>query len=512
MAKKFNTPPKERLGSINTGFTAQYVSEATAPAITEEVIDDPITRIKLQIDDILTRLRQVEISVADDDQMKFPNLNFGTVKAQGSLQFGNLADIGEGFSGLRIDYPAYDDGTTEWLLSGVNNDAVVAGIDTTGGGYFSQGTIGGWSLAYEQLTADSGNAFLTSGSSSGSPAIGLGATGFGTGTGCWFGKDTDGKYKAFIGDAAGHHITWNGSIFEVVGSITATTGTIGGFTIGEHSLTAGADEYTVGMQSGGSDDWAFYAGASNPASAPFRASKYGSVVCNNLTATGAIKSAVFVYGEVQGTAGTLGVFKSAGKALAFDLSDTTTYIIIEDINGHVQLFEVDDILRVKTGVYDAWLKVTEVTDETTYFVYTVDYCYGSTSGVIPDGTAVIDYGQAGDGYIILTADDTNAPYMSVMGHSGSPWSDSFEYNRQGNLNGFLDYSTDAYGLGTGDSNNFMSYDPTNKLRLRFGQYGINASEAGLDLPALASDDPAYIAGRVTYCPNLKRSLFVGSYE
>ncbi len=482
---KFNTPPKERLGNTQTGYAASVYTEITAAPTT---VPDDLTEVKTRIMEILSRLRVVEIAIENDDQIKFPNQNFGTMKVQGSLQFGNLADMGEGFSGLRIDYPPYDDGTKEWLWSGLNNDSVVSGVDTTGGGYFSQGTIGGWSLAYESFTADSGNAFLTSGSSSGSPAIGLGATAYETGTGCWFGKDTDGVYKAFIGDAGGHHITWNGSIFEVVGSITAPLGNIGGWTIGTTSLTAGTGGTTVGLDSGGINP-AIYAGSATPGSAPARIYNNGDAYFQNVNVNGMLHTVVFSKDTISGTAGTLGIYKSAGKLKTAVNLTTVTSIDIEDpASGHATVFEVDDILRIKNGTLDVWLKVSAITDWTTWYSYTVSNVYGDNSGTILSGTAVIDYGISGDGYIILTADDTNAPFMSVMGHSGSPWSDAVTYIRTGNQNGFLGETVKKFGIGIGDSNTNLKYNPTDKLRLSFAGSKINFNELGQDFSVQNVED------------------------
>jgi hypothetical protein len=66
----------------------------------------------------------------------------------------------------------------------------------------------------------------------------------------------------------------------------------------------------------------------------------------------------------------------------------------------------------------------------------------------------------------MTASDANAPYLSVFTHAGSPWSDITTHLRLGNLNGFLGYSTDLYGIGIGTSDSYFKYDPSNGVRLK----------------------------------------------
>jgi hypothetical protein len=68
-----------------------------------------------------------------------------------------------------------------------------------------------------------------------------GATGYNTGTGFWLGYDTSptAGYKFFVGAASGNKMTWDGSTLAVTGTITATTGTIGGWTIGPTTISSG---------------------------------------------------------------------------------------------------------------------------------------------------------------------------------------------------------------------------------------------------------------------------------
>ena len=66
------------------------------------------------------------------------------------------------------------------------------------------------------------------------------------------------------------------------GEITASKGTIGGYTIGEKNLVG----TNVGMASSSDNGWAFWAGASNAGSAPFRVGHDGQLVATSATITG----------------------------------------------------------------------------------------------------------------------------------------------------------------------------------------------------------------------------------
>jgi parallel beta-helix repeat protein len=66
-----------------------------------------------------------------------------------------------------------------------------------------------------------------------------GGTSYMTGTGFWMGY-TGGAYKLHIGNPLGNFLAWNGTSLTIVGSITASSGTIGGWTIGATTITGGS--------------------------------------------------------------------------------------------------------------------------------------------------------------------------------------------------------------------------------------------------------------------------------
>ena len=83
--------------------------------------------------------------------------------------------------------------------------------------------------------------------------------------------------------------------------------------------------------------------------------------------------------------------------------------------------------------------------------YVVTRESGGTAVAWQKGTALVNLGQSNDGGIYITASESNAPYLSIFTHDGSPWDGLSTKLRVGNLNGFLGYSSDLYGIAIGES-------------------------------------------------------------
>lgn len=198
----------------------------------------------------------------------------------------------------------------------------------------------------------------------------------------------------------------------------------------------------------------------------------GRAEFQDIIARGEIITAVFKYGEVSASAGTWGVWHSASTLYSDFTSvtapSTSTLSAKNDLLGN-SLFAVDDILRIKSftgaSVFDNWVKVMSVgTNHGDYTDYSVFKNSGSNT-TFKTGTAVLDYGQSGDGFVSMTADGAtgfgNAPNISVFTHAGSPWSVTTLRARLGNLNGVFGVASDSYGLAVGDyaGGNYLLYVP-----------------------------------------------------
>lgn len=239
----------------------------------------------------------------------------------------------------------------------------------------------------------------------------------------------------------------------------------------------------------------------------------GNAEFSNIKARGEIKSSVFSVDEVTANAGTQGIYKSAGVLLS-DVtavaSPTTFNIDIKDPDsGHAALFEAGDILRLKSAGNDSWVIISTVSDQTTFYRYICTLAHGSEA-TYTAGQAVVDYGQSGDGYIEQSADGTNAPYISLYKHSGSPWTDAIEIIRLGNLgdefgllgkdeDGNWQFKIDTNGRGIFINGNaiidmngitvtdllkwVLKQDATHDTYTRIGKIGMGLPIEGVGVPA-----------------------------
>jgi hypothetical protein len=213
----------------------------------------------------------------------------------------------------------------------------------------------------------------------------------------------------------------------------------------------------------------------------------GTAEFSNVRVRGELVSTVFKYNEIQATAGTFGVFKSASNLYAdcaVPASGAFT-ISAKNADGGGALFATNDVLRMKdwngAAVRDVWATVTGVTNQGAYSDYACTLSYGSASITITAGAAVVDYGPSGAGFLTLSADGAvgSSANMSIADHAGSPWSATTLRARLGNLNGSYGRTSDLYGIGLGDyaNSNYMSYDGTSGFTLKAGggQVGIDAN-------------------------------------
>lgn len=167
-----------------------------------------------------------------------------------------------------------------------DNVIIKGNIEATSGSFTGEitsttGTIGGWDITSTQIrkrTATTGGyrAAINAPASVGSSTRAF-----------------------FIADETGSTTTYPFSVFyngkleatnaEISGSITATSGSIGKFTISGNSsnnyLYTGSGSTMAGM---GASTTAFWAGSSTAASAPFRVAYDGTLVATNATITGTI--------------------------------------------------------------------------------------------------------------------------------------------------------------------------------------------------------------------------------
>lgn len=197
----------------------------------------------------------------------------------------------------------------------------------------------------------------------------------------------------------------------------------------------------------------------------------GNAEFNNIFLRGKFSASVFQYDTISAIGGNVLITKNADK-LEKDLTSSSTILITA---GDVT-FDIGDILEMKTDA--THIEFFEVTNVTSSSTYTVARDKGSMGPIAwKKGTAIVNYGVSGDGGIFMTASESNAPYFNVFTHIGSPWNSITTRVRLGNLNGFLGYSSDLYGIAVGETNKYLKYDPTNGLQIK----GIITAESGSDV-------------------------------
>lgn len=280
----------------------------------------------------------------------------------------------------------------------------------------------------------------------------------------------------------------------VKGSITATSGSITG------TLTIGAGTPHIVI-----DGVAATIGTSDFASGDigWQIAADGTAEFNNASIRGALRTAVFQKDDIHATGGTFIVATAANLLHDFTsvTSPSTSNMDIEDPHsGHTQLFNVNDILRIKdSSSADNWLKVTAVTDNTTHYTYTVGKQSGSNL-TFRAGTAVVDYAQSANGVITLTSDQANSPYIDIATNGSTPWSGVTSKVRIGNLAGITDAvfgSLSGYGIWTnsgyfsgsvfasagyfGDNTNGIQINSTGVTVIGSGYLRTSSSNARLEL-------------------------------
>jgi hypothetical protein len=346
-------------------------------------------------------------------------------------------DFVSGSAGWQIDA----DGSAEF------NNVVVRGTI-----YAEAGEIAGWTLAAGHLYAGTG----------GAARVGL----------------KPGTYPFYAGAeaeaSAPFRVNTGGEMWatnaHISGEITATTGTIGGWTISATEIKSGTnivlDSSVPSIVIGASG----YIQSSNYVSGfdGFYIDN-GFAEFGNVNVRGSLHCAVFVKDLISAHAGTLLVTKSAGKLDADFTVAPAAQMVVEPPPGGGWLFDGGDIVRLKetyaSGVHETWIEVAQSGVENTY---NITYKSGDNTVTYHRGTTAVDYGASGDGGILQTADMANAPWLSVFTHAGAPWTTLTHHLRLGNLNGMGGYSSDKYGIFIGDyaGDKWMSYDPTKSLRIR----------------------------------------------
>ena len=210
----------------------------------------------------------------------------------------------------------------------------------------------------------------------------------------------------------------------------------------------------------------------------FRITDAGDAELMNVVIRGKMTSSTFEHDTISVIGGNL-LTMSGGDILATDMTSLDASTL--EISGD-DTFAVGDILEIREGTDDEWFEVTARDGNTYTVTRDKNSQYGTDANPEwKEGTAVVNFGASGEGGVYITASENNAPYISIVSHTGSPWDTLTTHLRLGNLNGFLGYSSDLYGIAIGEATKFLKYETTNGLRIQGSSVVSSTSGARIEM-------------------------------
>jgi hypothetical protein len=308
------------------------------------------------------------------------------------------------------------------------------------------------------------------------------------------------------------------------GAMTARAGTIAGWDIlanrlsknnidisSDGEITVGSGDDVAMLSSIDTNDWRFWIGNANPASAPFRVDKFGKAWISGAVINGDMQSANFSSGlsgwhiDDEGWAEFNDVL-IRGKIKSSIFARTTTSVVagrqivaegavlMSDVGISDMSIDVDDaafveneLVRLSVDGRTEWMRVTSAaTDIGTGFRYTVErgldgdpelFYAGETvfsGGVasLPEtpssfgeadrGWGAVPFGAGSyttsGGFLTLDGSREYGPYFGAAIRYGADYRQVRDMLRMGNLSSFLDgMFPDDFGLAVGDTSRYFAY-------------------------------------------------------
>lgn len=348
---------RERL--VQHGNVSDAATLATLTQLSRDTWKDPQTMLDLRISDSLVPF--VDYTVGDTISV---DLNQAGIAASYRIRAINIEDDGNGVV-VGVVLNRMIDEHLERMERALRR-RLMTPIDSENHGN-SDPSVGGWALTPTYLVRDTGSAATSAGMAPDDYPFYAGQV---------YASRSSAPFRV---TPAGALVASNATI---TGSITATTGAIGGWTIGASSLTGGnATLHSSGyLLLGTSNDIAridaadatyrLWIGHATAASAPFRVTKAGA-----LTATSATVTGTFNWASGKGQLNTTG--------LTFD-KDASNYVRIDDT--------ANTLLRVYSNTAD----YTILGINTSTAVGAVGV-YGSAAASGAAGSGILGVGDAGFG-------------------------------------------------------------------------------------------------------------------
>ena len=406
--------------------------------------------------------------VTDNKQGTEDSANNGSVETQPVKSDGGMADVwirnfikSDNWKPKKVGF--YIDGQTGY--------AEFTNVYVSGDIQALTGHIGGWIIGGTSLTDVSGVTGMSSAVTAGD------------------------DIRFWAGDAnpliAEFRVTESGALYAssatITGAITATSGTIGSFTIGTYLYTGNKVAYNdveAGVHIGGDGigiaNNLFTVSAagvitavsgtiggctlattsigsttfvSGPLGSGWNISNTGVAEFQNVTIRGSIRTSVFEKDTVSAINGIVMVTKSDILSLDMTALDASTLTIKGDT-----AFVINEVIQIKDGVDEEFLLVTGVASAPTYNVTRdLNSAYPvNTNPIWKKGTAVVSTGVGTGtktGYIALDSSSSNSPFIDIYGRNSNTYTDVTLHARLGWLKGITDAdvelaTTDVWGLYT----------------------------------------------------------------
>lgn len=432
-----------------------------------------------------------------------------------------------GNSGIQLQYNAgsprfyVGNGTTEFLKydgtnlswQGSNSSLSAAGAFVT-----TEASIGGWTVDATSIKDTAGVVGLSSTVTGGDDIR------------FWAGDATPGSAEFRVYESG----ALVASSATITGSITATSGRIANWYINTNTLSSGATEATsnvlidsansllrLGPTSGNYlklDGANIELESSNYVSGPLGAGFHidtDLAEFGNIRARGKISTSVFEKDSISSVGGQLIVANADILASDMTALDASTLTITGDTT-----FAVNDILVSGDGTDLEYMRVTNIASAPTYTV-TRDLGAAYSANANPvwkKGTAVSVLGSSdgssaySGGWLFMKGAGTNAPYYAVVRRTGLGATDFTENVRIGNLNGFLGYSSDIFGMGIGETGNNLTYDPTSGFSIKAGDGNVTLDDGGIQIAEITESEETYAQTRSLSWMNSynERATYIGS--
>jgi len=187
----------------------------------------------------------------------------------------------------------------------------------------------------------------------------------------------------------------------------------------------------------------------------FRIEDDGYAEFEDVKIRGRISSSVFEYDMISAVGGKMII--SNASVLSSSLTSSDTTITVDDA-----IFSLNEILRIKDGINEEYMMITDISSAPTYIV-TRNINSSPTTPSWEKGMAIVStgIGESGQqtGFLILDSTSNYAPFMDVAYRNSSTYNDWTVKTRVGNLEGITDadfgvlsgfglYCDNAYITGT----------------------------------------------------------------